>query len=123
MCCAHFVTTCVTTVYKYILHVLKNNYVASQVIGVITIEFGFRTVCRQLFRCGVYGSNTGGHHVRQYPVVGAHSAGTVDSGTKNVRTTVTCSVCYGYDITGRTSSSQPFCLPFFPFSCFSTQQI
>lgn len=79
-------------VYKSVLHVLKNNYVASQVISVITIEFGFRTVCRQLFWCGVYGSNTGGHHVRQYPVVGAHSAGTVDSETNNVRAMVTCMV-------------------------------
>jgi len=64
---------------EYALHVLKNNNVASQVIGVIAIEFGFRTVSRQLLWRGVYGSNTGGHHVRQYPVMRAHSAGTVDS--------------------------------------------
>lgn len=63
----------------YYLHVLKNNNVASQVIGVITIEFGFRAISWQLFRRRVYGSNTGGHHIRQYPVVGTHSAGTVDS--------------------------------------------
>jgi len=68
---------------EYVLHVLKNNNVASQVIGVIAIEFGFRTVSRQLLWCGVYGSNTGGHHVRQYPVMRAHSAGTVNS--KRVR--------------------------------------
>lgn len=34
---------------EYDLHVLKNNNVASQVIGVIAIEFGFRTISRQLF--------------------------------------------------------------------------